>query len=369
MIMTRKRRTLLRALFLILLTVLLRCAPDAPYKFANSPLPEQLNDGWEIATPGEVGIDQAALNKVYSDFVSENMYYNAVSLLIIKNGKLVFETYCRDISDRDRYAHIQSATKSITSLAFGKALSEGYIDSLDQRLYSIIPDKFPADASKQTITLRHLLTMTSGIEFDNDDFSVELYVDRPLDPIAYILKKPLYAEPGTRFYYRDCDPHLISYVIQRVTGVSEEQWVKSRIFEPLGITEYYWDKDHTGVTMGAHGLFLRPRDLAKIGQLVLDHGRWQSAQVIDSAWVAEATQFQTSTDWRTEPHVYDYGFYWWIVPRRQAFTASGHGGNFVFILPQKGMIIVMTSLPDVDNEVVGTKLDDFETLISPLLEN
>jgi len=361
--------SVVHGLFPITLLMLLQCAPDAPFKFANSTLPEKLNDGWEIASPEEVGLSRSALDRVYSNFVSEDKYYNAISLLVVKSGTLVFETYCRDLSDRDHYSHIQSVTKSVTSLACGAALSAGYIDSLDQSLYSVFPDKFPADAEKRIVTFRHLLTMTSGISFDNDDFSVELYVDRPRDPIAYILSKPLCANPGARFYYRDCDPHLISYALQRLTGMSEERWVKTRIFDPLGITDYYWDKDHTGVTMGAHGLHLRPRDLAKIGQLALDHGRWQGAQVIDSTWIVMSTQFQTQTDWQTEPHVYDYGYYWWVLPRRQAFTAWGHGGNFIFVSAQKEMVIVMTSLPDVDDDVVGTKLDDFEALISPLLED
>jgi len=353
---------------LVLFITILQCAPDAPFKFNNTTVPEQLNDGWAVGTPDEVDIDQAILNQIYLNFVSEDRFFNAISLLIVKNGMLVFETYCRDVSDRDHFSHVQSVTKSVTSIAFGKALEEGYIDSLDQTLYSVIPDKFPADIRKRSITFRDLLTMTSGLLFDNDDFSIEIYVDKPADPIRYILNKPLYADPGEQFYYRDCDPHLISYSIQRLTGMSEEQWVKEHIFNYLGITNYYWDRDHTGISMGAHGLHLIPRDLAKIGQMILDHGRWNNIQVVDSAWVEISTQSHIETNWQTEPFIYDYGYYWWTIPRRQAFTALGHGGNFIFVVPDKELVIVMTSLPDVDDDEVGTKLNDFEDLINPLLE-
>jgi len=350
------------------LALLIRCVSDAPFKFESAIVPEQLNDGWQVASPEDVNINQQALDKIYAAFISEDQYFNAKSLLVVKNGKLVFETYCRSPRDRDRFGHVQSVTKSITSLIFGIVKSEGYIDSLDETLYSIIPDKFPSDVTKQSITLRHLLTMTSGLSFDNNVFSVEIYADKPSDPIKYILKKPLYANPGEQFYYRDCDPQLISYAIQRLTGKTEQQWAKERLFESLEIRDYYWDSDHKGTTMGAHGLHLKPRDMAKIGQLVLDHGRWNGSQIVDSTWIAVATQKQIETLFQTKPYVYDYGFYWWIVPRWQAFTTWGHGGNFIFVVPEKEMVVVMTSMPDVDDDVVGTKLDDFEELISPLLE-
>jgi CubicO group peptidase (beta-lactamase class C family) len=120
--------------------------------------------------------------------------------------------------------------------------------------------------------------------------------------------------------------------------------------------------------MGAHGLHLKPRDMAKLGQMVLDHGYWNGNQIVDSTWIEASTQTQTTTQFKTEPYVYDYGFYWWIVPRWQAITAWGHGGNFIFIVPGKELVVVMTSMPDVDDDTVGTKLDQFERLIRPLLE-
>ena len=345
------------------------CVKDAPFKFENSTAPEYLNDGWEVASLEDVGIDQLILDEITSRLVSEDQYFNVKSLIIVKDGKLVYETYFRTPAERCRYGHVQSVTKSITSLIFGIIKSDGYIDSLNQTLYSIISDKFPYGDSKRLITLRNLLTMSSGLSFDNDVFSLEIYGDKPDDPVKYILNKPLYALPGELFYYRDCDPHLISYVIQRLTGKSEEQCVKEYIFEPLGINDYYWDSDHTNTTTGAYGLHLKPRDMAKIGQLVLDHGRWNGAQIVDSTWISTSTQKHIETSFQTEPYIYEYGFYWWIVPRWKAFTAWGQGGNFIFIVPGQGMVLIMSSMPDVDDDVVGTKLQDFEGLVRPLLVN
>ncbi len=351
----------------LILAAWISCVSDAPFKHIGPTAPAQLDDGWDVAAPEDVGISRRSLNSVYRRFISEDGFFNAKSLLVVKDGKLVFETYCRGLQDRDQYGHVQSVTKSVTSLVFGIVSSEGYIDSLGQLLYSIIPREFPPDDRKRRIAIRHLLTMSSGLSFDNDVFSIEIYVDKPCDPIEYILNKPLYSNPGEKFYYRDCDPHLLSFVIRRLTGKTEEQWARERLFAPLGIRDYYWDADHTGTTMGAHGLHLRPRDVAKIGQMVLDHGRWNGQQIVDSAWIVESTEAQITTPYRTEPNVRHYGYYWWVLPGWQAIEAWGHGGNYVLIVPDRQIVIVMTSMPDA-NDVVGTRPEKFHDLISPLLE-
>jgi len=352
--------------FLVIMA-LTACIPDASFKITGPTVPAQLNDGWDIAAPEDVGISRRTLDSIHMQFISEDRFFNAKSLLVVKNGSLVFEAYCRDLQDRDRYGNIQSATKSVTSLVLGVAYNEHYVDSLNQTLYSIFPDKFPAEEIRRSITIRHLLTMKSGLSFDNDVFSVEIFGDEPEDPIEYILNKPMYAAPGEEFYYRDCDPHLLSYTMMRLTGMSLERWGRDRLFEPLGIEDYFWDSDHTGTTMGAIGLYLKPRDLAKIGQMVLDHGRWKGQQIIDSAWIEESTRSQTTTPYQTEPNVREYGYYWWTLPGWEAIEAWGHGGNYILILPSQQMVIVMTSMPYTDDDVVGARPEQFHELVSPLI--
>jgi CubicO group peptidase (beta-lactamase class C family) len=359
---------LLIIIHFICLMFLNSCISDEPFKFEGTTIPQQMNDGWQVASPEDVNINQAALDEVYNNFVSEDRFLNSKSLLVVKNNKLVFEAYCRSADDRDRYGHVMSVTKSITSLAFGIVKSEGFIDSLGQRLYDIMPEKFPSDVQKRSITLQHLLTMRSGLSFDNDVFSVEIFADKPGDPIKYILEKPMYAAPGEKYYYRDCDPHLISYTIGRLTGKTLEQWTQEHLFDPLGISDYYWVQDNTGTTAGAFGLWLKPRDMAKIGQMVLDHGLWEDIQIVDSGWVAISTQKQVETENNTEPYIYHYGYYWWIIPRWNAISAFGTGGNVIFIMPGKEMVIVMTSMPDVNGDLFNQNLQSFEELILPLLE-
>jgi hypothetical protein len=118
-------KNLILALLFACLLFLFGCVSDAPFKFESSIVPEQLNDGWQVASPEDVNISQQALDKIYADFISEDQYFNAKSLLVVKNGKLVFEAYCRSPKDRDRFGHVQSGTKNITSLVFGIIKSEG----------------------------------------------------------------------------------------------------------------------------------------------------------------------------------------------------------------------------------------------------
>ena len=337
------------------ISLLTGCLLDGSLKHRNTAVPEQLGDDWEISSPTAEGMDEAFLAEVYDMFYDEGRYYNALALLIVRNGKLVFETYSRGPKDRERLHHVQSVTKSVTSLVFGMVRDAGYFAVLDAPCASFMPEKFAVAPDKSAITPRHLLTMRSGIAFDNDVFSVELHIKSPDDPVTYILGKPMYADPGEKFYYRDCDPHLLSALVSHVTGRTLEQWAKAYLFPEIGIAEYHWLEDPEGTTTGAYGIYLKPRDLARLGQFVLQRGTWNSIEVISSGWVDESTTFQTETGFSD----FDYGYYWWTVPELNAFTAWGHGGNSIFIAPAKDLVVVMISLPDVDNDTVGTKLPEF----------
>jgi len=226
-----------------------------------------------------------------------------------------------------------------------------------------MPDKFDADMRKRQITLRHLLTMKSGIAFYNDDFSDVMLIDKPKDQARYILEKPLYNEPGVEFYYRDADPQLVSSAVEKVVGKTLEQIARQHVFSPLGIRNYYWEANVEGTSLGAHGLVMRPRDLAKIGQMVLDRGRWNGIQLVSEEWIGLSTSVQSETG----DDDFGYGYYWWIVPEIDAFTAWGHGGNSILLVPDRGLVVTMTSLPHTNEGVVGTSLHDFLPLVKLII--
>ena len=358
------KQRIMRLMVLLMFFALIKCIPDGQLKNNFDVDPVQLFDGWEIATAEEVGLYRPMVMEAYEMFWDEDAFYNAKSLLIVRYGKLVFENYCRDVADRDIKGHLQSATKNVTSLTLGVAWDQGYFWNLDTLLYDIMPEKFDDDTMKQKISMRHLLTMKSGIAFDNDDWSIEMLINKPADPIQYTLAKPMYAAPGDSFYYRDCDPQLVSSAIERVVGQGLEEIARDNIFTPLGITDYLWEANSEGTTLGPVGLFLKPRDLAKIGKLVAQNGVWEGQQLISGDWILMSTASQTVVP---GPENFEYGFYWWVVPEVNGFTAWGHGGQSIFILPQYDIVIVMTSMPSTNDDKVGTTLPEFLPIVERII--
>ncbi|HSH75872.1 MAG TPA: serine hydrolase, partial [Longimicrobiales bacterium] len=151
------------------------------------------------------------------------------------------------------------------------------------------------------------------------------------------------------------DPQLISSAFEEVTGQTLEDVARERLLSPLGIEDFFWEKNVDGTPLGAHALFLRPRDLAKLGLLVLRRGVWEGTRLVSEDWIDQSTSTRTASD---SPD-FGYGYYWWIVPELDAYAAWGHGGQFIFVVPSQDLVISMTSLPSVDDDTVGTTLSRF----------
>lgn len=363
------RRTPFVAASLTLLVGAGGCWLDQPYKHRGPAVPEELGDGWVIGTPEGVGIDPAALAGIHDEILREDRHFGILGLLVIKDGQLVFETYTRSLGDRDRTHALQSVTKSVTSLVLGAARDRGTVPPLDTTLCSIVGEACAGlEPAKLDITLEHLLTMRSGIAFDNDDFSIEIMVDGPGDPLRYILEKPMYAAPGERFYYRDADPQLVSHALQRLHGRTLESLGAEYLFAPLGIRDWYWETVPGGASTGAFALHLRPRDLARLGQLMLDGGRWGGAQVVSSEWLTLATTPRVDVPDRPPELPLRYGYYFWIASTPAAHALWGHGGQFVLVVPDKRLVLVQVALPDTSEDLHGSQLEHFVALTRPLWE-
>lgn len=353
-------------LLLSFLPVLLSgCLFDEEFKHRGPTVPAPLGDGWQISTPEAEGVDPQALAEIHDELLAAERFVGSLGFGVVKNGKLIFETYLRSQADRDHVHHMQSTTKSVTSVLFGIGRDQGWMPALDTPLCSILADKCVGlDPRKLAITLNDLLTMRSGIGFDNDDFSVEMWVDNPSDPIRYILDKPMYADPGTKFYYRDADPQLVGYSMQALSGRNEESLASEFLFGPLGITNYYWDRGSHGESMAAHGLHLTMRDLGKIGQLMLDGGRWNGAQVVSPEWHALATSVEVATP---EIPPFGYGYYWWLVPEAGGYSTWGHGGQYAFVVPSQQLVLLLVGRSDTDGDLLhGGMLNHFVELTRPI---
>jgi CubicO group peptidase (beta-lactamase class C family) len=323
--------------------------------------PAALDDGWEVSTPEEVGLDPLRIDAAYERFYSDGELLNAVAFLIVRHGRLVAEGYTRSTEDRHRPGNVQSVTKSITSLVFGTLVDDGTFPDLNEPLSRVFdPSVFAGDARARDITIGHLLTMLSGLDMDNDAFSRRLLMRHPKGQDRILLSLPMASDPGTRFDYRDADPQILSYAIQRRTGKTLEALARERIFAPLGIRDYAWEENADGVTLGAHALWMNARDMARIGQMVLDGGTWNGRRVVSSQWLARSTSPRSGF---TSPLGFRYGFYWWVAPQSGAFAASGHGGQYILVLPRERVVAVLTALPDVDNDRLGISLPAFIEMV------
>jgi CubicO group peptidase (beta-lactamase class C family) len=295
--------------------------------------PEETGDGWEISSPSSQGFDALALEKVYRTLSNEEQYPNLRSLLVIRNDKLVGEAYFKDHQDRERIHAVMSVTKSITSLVAGIAFDRGYLASVDESLYEFIPELLDGDPHKRGITIHQILTMETGLEFDNDIHTGEMIYCNG-SSLEYILSKPMVFEPGTDWYYGDGNPQVMSGIITRVSGQTMEELAREFLFKPLGIQQYYWETHRDGLTLGGMGLWLKPRDMAKIGKLVLKGGNWEGMQVISNEWVSASTVRQATHR--------DYGYYW-LTSENNSFWASGKGGQIIWVCREKQIVVVVTS--------------------------
>jgi CubicO group peptidase (beta-lactamase class C family) len=312
-----------------------------------------------ISSPEAENMDREKLEQAYRLVYRDDRYLTAKSLLVFRNGKLVAEAYPADENDMDNICNIQSMTKSVTSVLIGIAVQNGVIGDLDEKLFDIFPDDFDSDTSKRNITIRNALTMQTGLRFDNDQDTQEFY--RAKKSVNYVLSRPKEHEAGTVVNYNDGAPQLISKVIEAKTGISLEEYAKSKLFKHLDIKDWLWESAKDGTTFGAFSLFLKPRDIGKIGQMMSESGRWLNTQLVDMDYLRRATTTQ-ATD---EIHDKTYGYYFHTVPGENACYAFGQGGQFMFAAPEKSLVIVYTAWPYTSSKF----FDDNMELIRMITES
>jgi len=348
-------------LWLILLCAigLAACASKQTYQ-----TPKQTNDGWQTAAPADVELDESKLREAV-ERIQDKTYQNVDSLLIVKDGKLVFEVYFDGYEwDYDspqfrgevvRYGpetrhNLASVTKSFTSILVGIALDQGAIQSVDDPVFSYFPHyAHLSDERKATITLKHLLTMSSGLQWNegelpysnpNNDL-VRLFTEP--DPIGFILARPLVTEPGAEFYYGGDNTNLLGEAIRSATGQRMDAFAEEHLFSPLDITDYAWDFINPDMIHASGNLQLRPRDMAKLGQLCLNGGVWEGQRIVTEAWIAESTQKHV-----THSATSGYGYQWWLETYHvgstsvDTFAALGWGGQRIIVLPDWEMVVVFT---------------------------
>lgn len=343
---------------ILLLFLLGSCLNDEPFKNTYAGFePTAIGDKWSISTPESEGIDRTHLEQAYRLLYSDQRFLMARSMLIVRNGKLVAEAYPHDISDRDKYANIQSCTKSFTSIMLGIAIQNGVDISVDDKLYNIYPGIFDEDIRKREITIKDALTMQTGLEFNNDEHTLQLYQNEP-NSAKYVLSLPYRNQPGTVMNYNDGAPQLISKAIEVKTGKTLDEYAKETLFNPLNITDWKWEGANDGTSFGAFGLYLKPRDFAKVGQLLLQNGKWHNEQLIDPDYLSIATSCHVTSN-TNKP----YGYYFWIDEKNQGFYAHGHGGQILLIVPSKNLVMLYTAWPYTSGDFFDNALELFTIIV------
>ena len=298
--------------------------------------------GWPVSSPEAQGMDSEKLNDMLAETLGKK--YHLDSLTIIRNGYMVLDVYFYPFRKDARHI-IHSCTKSITSAAFGIAVNRGYIKDLDQPVYQIFPEREIAglDDAKKAITLKHLLTMTSGLQTDDS----YIYRWRGLnemvqadDWVQFVLDRPMAEHPGTRFEYSNCVTFLLSAIIQKTTGMNTFEFMQKYLFGPLDVSDVKWESSPNGISVGYGNMSMTPHDMAKIGWLYLKNGRWGDQQLVPQKWVTDSTSKHINAT------LFEgYGYQWWVSPGKY-YAAVGYNGQFIFVVPDKNMVVVFTSVLD-----------------------
>lgn len=321
------------------------------------------NDGWSVADSTSAGLTHQSLLDLTQD-VKAGEYAGINSVLISHRGQLVYEYYFDHLSEPSAQEHgrqdkrrIYSVTKSITSLLLGIVLQDNFEQALDRPVFDYFPDINNSDPLVSGITLEHALTMSAGLEWNEMDTSYggnndddRMQVSK--DPIKFVLSRPLTHLPGERWYYSGGLTMVVAGVAESLIDQSFEELAKEKLFTPLGITDYMWARSGAkGNTVNAGwGLRLRLRDLAKIGYLVLEQGRWQGQQLVPEKWI-EASTRRVREDLRlwSGDGLYGYGFQWWHGQytdsdgQFDAITGLGYGGQRLFIVPDEELVVAVYS--------------------------
>ncbi len=323
-------------------------------------IPSQIKDGLQTASLSEVGIDS---NKIISltNKILENTYINIHSVLIIRDNKLVYENYFPGqedlfygdssiISHHVEYVHeCRSISKSVVSACIGIAIAQGKIKSVNERVLQYFPEYARYDTGmKQSMTIRDLLTMSSGIQWNEGGTSAtnqENTMMRSNNPVEYFLSQPMAVMPGKVWNYNSGCTQILGAIIKKTTGEEIDSFANKNIFLPLGIKAYKWDKTKEGFRWCASGLRLTSRDMAKFGLLYLNKGVWENKKIIPVSWVDESLSYYFTG---VAPET-NYGYQFWgadiLIDNEmvQNFAAMGNGGQIVLVMPTKSIEIVVTA--------------------------
>lgn len=338
---------------------------------------------WPRATPKSVGIDEKGL-AVWDAELASGKYGNIDGLTIIRHGKLVFDKrYPRDYDkiygenakktdplnahdptgpynyysswwhpwyQRGELHSLQSVSKTITSIIFGVARAKGDFPDIDTPVLKFFDeDKISnVDFRKRAMTVRHLLTMSAGLNWNEglpytDSRNTGTLMEASMDWVDYTINRPMAVEPGKVFNYNSGATQILAHVFRVGTGKDIEDYAVQNLFGPLGIKQFFWKRSPSGLVDAEGGLYMRPFDVAKLWYLFQQGGKWEGKQIVTPEWVKDSVT----------PHMdlgpqAKYGLKWWLYPygkddKLMAWSGNGFGGQLPMVLPEYDMVVVYTA--------------------------
>jgi CubicO group peptidase (beta-lactamase class C family) len=320
-------------------------------------------EGWHTAKPESHGLSPDLPELIDQRLRTEAPLLSA--FLVVKDGDIVVERY-HESYDPEQPFHVWSVSKSITNIAVGLAQEEGLLTGLDQTLGELIPDRIPPEADPRVydVTVEQLLTMTAGWAWDS---RINFARFAETDDLDLMLTRPFQCDPGTCFEYDSGHSNILAYIIQEVSGEMMVDYLQPRLFEPLGIEKPEWIVTEDGANRGGGGAFLTAREMAKIGLLYLNGGRWEGERIVSLRWVSRSTSPQSSgisylsgVNIGTGP----YGYQWWVADAsgHKAFAALGYGGQMIYVVPDLELVVV-TAYAEID-----PTRPDLQQRVRPIVE-
>jgi CubicO group peptidase (beta-lactamase class C family) len=350
--------------------------------------PDKTTDGWATALLSDEKLEVGPVKEMF-DRIEDNTYKNITSVVIVRNGKLVVEEYFprqEVLGERGNRAlkrvspqQLYSATKSVTSILIGIAVERGLIRDVEEKVSILLPEYADLFADKQRagIRLKDLLAMSAGMAWNewtypySDARNDALQALLSPDPVRYILARPMVAAPGEKFAYNTGISLVLGEIIRKASGLPVDKFAERYLFTPLGITDYYWAKIPGEMVETGGGLFLRPRDMAKLGYLFLNGGRWKGTQIVAEEWIRESTRNRAVSmhlpEWVEAAD--GYGYQWWLGSLKAGdedlryYGARGRAGQFILVFPSLRLVAVFTGLND--NILMNQPLDMLRRYILP----
>jgi CubicO group peptidase (beta-lactamase class C family) len=307
-------------------------------KLPDLPAPDYWpTNGWRTTPPEQQGLDSARLAEGIQAIHDKHVAIDSV--MIIRNGYMVLDAYFSPYDGS--FPHdFGSVTKSVTTILVAIAAEQGRL-GLDQPVVSFFTDRTIAnlDDRKKSLTVRDLVSMRNGMEsgcFHGDEPTLDAMRSQP-DWVQAALDRKMTSQPGTKFCYDSPGMHLLSAILQKATGMTELDFARQYLFEPLGIQDVAWETDPQGYYHGWGDLHLKPQDAAKLGLLWLQQGKWEDHQIVSAAWVSDSVRAHS----RLVGNEFGYGNGWWVSPID--FYALGRGGQYIRVIPFMNAVVVVTA--------------------------